>query len=246
MDDYEESYMTEVEKEVDEIRSAALKLVQKTHPEIERVIDRRTIDDYSEKIWDYPGKWYPYFKLPNGFQDKEELIRAIAEETIQYNQKSDNSHSDLNKKGGHGTAIVYYSKHHGNTKKLLDAIVQADKSVTLIDVTKHPHADVSGFDRIGLASGIYFSSFAKQMITFAEVHLPENSNVFYIYTHGAPVGGFLTGIRKIAQKKHCRELGKYHCYGFDTVGWFKKIGGISKGHPTEKEILGAVEFYKSL
>ncbi|MBQ5969489.1 MAG: hypothetical protein IKN72_04885 [Clostridia bacterium] len=45
-----------------------------------------------------------------------------------------------------------------------------------------------------LASGIYFNSFAKQTITFAEMHLPENSNVFYICTHSAPVGGFLTGI----------------------------------------------------
>ena len=44
------------------------------------------------------------------------------------------------------------------------------------------------------------------MITYAEIHLPENRDVFRIYTHGAPVGGFLTGIRKIAQKKHCRSI----------------------------------------
>ena len=36
------------------------------------------------------------------------------------------------------TAIVYYSKHHGNTKKLLDAIKKADPAVELIDVTD-PH-----------------------------------------------------------------------------------------------------------
>ena len=144
------------------------------------------------------------------------------------------------------TAIVYYSRHHGNTKKLLDAIAEADSSVVLIDVTKEQDADLSSFDRIGLASGMYFSSYAKQIITFAKTHLPENKDVFYIYTHGAPVGGFLKDIRRIVKEKHCREIGRYHCYGFDTVGWFKKIGGISKGHPTEKEISGAVEFYKSL
>lgn len=33
------------------------------------------------------------------------------------------------------TAIVYFSKHHGNTKKLLDAIAQKNE-LTLIDVTK--------------------------------------------------------------------------------------------------------------
>ncbi len=31
-------------------------------------------------------------------------------------------------------------------KKLLDAIVSADESVTLIDVTKQPDADISEFD----------------------------------------------------------------------------------------------------
>ena len=50
------------------------------------------------------------------------------------------------------TAIVYYSEHHGNTKKLLDAIA-AEHEVTLINVTKQPKVDLSGFDRIGLASG---------------------------------------------------------------------------------------------
>ena len=50
------------------------------------------------------------------------------------------------------TTIVYYSKHHGNTKRLLDAIAATEK-VTLIDVTEHPDADLASFDRIGFASG---------------------------------------------------------------------------------------------
>ena len=144
------------------------------------------------------------------------------------------------------TAIVYYSTHHGNTKKLLDAIAAEDATVTLIDVTEQPNADLSSYDRIGLASGIYFSSFAKQIIAFAETHLPENRDVFYIYTHGAPVGGFLRGIRAVAKKKNCREIGKYHCHGFDTFGPFGKIGGIAKGHPDGKDLAKAAAFYRTL
>ena len=68
----------------------------------------------------------------------------------------------------------------------------------------------------------------------------------YIYTYGAPVSGFLKGIREIAEKKHCRELGAYHCLGFDTFGPFKLVGGIAKGHPTEEEIAGATKFYREL
>ena len=143
------------------------------------------------------------------------------------------------------TAIVYYSEHHGNTKKLLDAIA-AKHDVTLINVTKTPESDLSGYDRIGLASGIYYSSFAKQLLAYAEEHLPEGKDVFYIFTHGAPKGMFLNAVRKIAEAKHCRELGDYHCQGFDTFGPFKLVGGIAKGHPTEDEISGAVSFYEGL
>ena len=143
------------------------------------------------------------------------------------------------------TTIVYYSKHHGNTKRLLDAIAATEK-VTLIDVTEHPDADLASFDRIGFASGIYFSSFAKQILSFAAEYLPENRDVFYIYTHGTPVGGFLKSIREIAEKKHCHELGAYHCLGFDTFGPFKLVGGIAKGHPTKEEIAGATKFYREL
>ena len=143
------------------------------------------------------------------------------------------------------TAIVYYSEHHGNTKKLLDAIA-AKHDVDLIDVTKQPPEDLSGYDRIGLASGVYDTSFAKPLLAYARERLPEGTPVFYIYTHGAPVVGFPKGVRAIAEKRNCREIGRYRCRGFDTFGPFGKIGGIAKGHPTEKDIAGAVEFYRSL
>ena len=96
------------------------------------------------------------------------------------------------------TAIVFYSRHHGNTKKLLDAIAEK-YPVTLIDATKNPSPDLSGYDAIGFASGIQ-----------AEI------------------------------------LGRYECFGFNTFGPFKLIGGIAKGHPDSNEISGAVKFYKQL
>ena len=42
------------------------------------------------------------------------------------------------------TAIVYYSQHHGNTKKVLDAIADHDNDVTLIDVTEKHEVDLTG------------------------------------------------------------------------------------------------------
>lgn len=142
------------------------------------------------------------------------------------------------------TAIVYYSQHHGNTKKLIDAIA-AQNEVTLIDVTKNESFDLTGFDCIGFASGIYFSSFAKQILAFADANLPETKAVFFINTCGvqSPIVYF-DAIRRIARAKNCFEIGTYQCLGYDTFGPFKAIGGIAKGHPNEKEIKGAVTFYE--
>lgn len=143
------------------------------------------------------------------------------------------------------TAIVYYSQHHGNTKRLIDAIA-AQNDVTLINVSDNKTADLTAFDRIGFASGIYFSSFAKQILAFARENLPEGKDVFFINTCGAPAGIYFDTIRKITQAKQCRELGAYQCLGYDTFGPFKLFGGIAKGHPNEDEIAAAVSFYNSI
>jgi len=84
------------------------------------------------------------------------------------------------------TAIVYYSRHHGNTKKLLDAIATAD-DVTLIDVTKHSACYLRKIDLIGFASGIYFNKFSKKVLDFAKSNLPFNKKVFIIYTCGIKI-----------------------------------------------------------
>ena len=143
------------------------------------------------------------------------------------------------------TAIVYYSRHHGNTRRLLDAIA-ARRDVTLIDVVQNPDADLAGYDRVGLASGIYYGSFAKQLLRWAEARLPAGAPVFLLSTCGAPRKGNFDAVRKIAAAKGCRELGAYQCLGFDTFGPFKLVGGIAKGHPTAEEIEGAVRFYEAL
>ncbi len=143
------------------------------------------------------------------------------------------------------TAIVYYSKHHGNTKKLAEAIA-AENDVHLIDVTVQRTADLTPYDRIGFASGIYYGSFAKQGLAFARECLPEKKDVFFLQTYGIYQNRYLNAIRDIAREKGCNELGAYGCPGFDTFGPFRLIGGVAKGHPTEQEIKGAAEFYRRL
>ena len=49
------------------------------------------------------------------------------------------------------TIILYYSNHHGNTKKLVDAIQASDpENVEILDVTTAGPKDLSGYDLIGI------------------------------------------------------------------------------------------------
>ena len=144
------------------------------------------------------------------------------------------------------TAIVYYSQHHGNTKKVLDAIANYDKDIDLIDVIEKHEVDLTGYDRIGFASGIYFGKFAEQLHNFAKVNLPTGKDVFFIATAGNPIEHNFNSIVAAIKEKHCNGIGRYQCAGFDTFGPFKLVGGLQKGHPTEEELQGAIEFYKNL
>ncbi|HHY64188.1 MAG TPA: flavodoxin [Clostridiaceae bacterium] len=141
-------------------------------------------------------------------------------------------------------AVAYYSRHHGNTRKLLDAIKEQG-DVELIDVVECKNADLSGYDIIGFASGIYFSNFSKAVLEFARNNLPERKRVFLIQTYGVK-GYYTKDIKRIIAKKSCKLLGIYGCRGFDTFGPFKLFGGIAKGHPNEKDVKGAVEFFRKI
>ena len=141
------------------------------------------------------------------------------------------------------TAIVYASTHHGNTKKLLDAIAAAYE-VDLIDAVKVPEKDLNRYDRIGFASGIYYSKFHQAVLNFAAVNMPQNKQTFFISTYGGKAD--YTSIEKALTAKNSVLLGKYGCKGYDTFGPFKLMGGLAKGHPDEADIAGAVAFYKEI
>ena len=145
------------------------------------------------------------------------------------------------------TAVVYYSKHHGNTKKLLDAIKSASSDeITLFDVTKTPPENLEEYDLIGFASGIYYSKLQKNILEFARNHRPSGKKVFLIYTCGVKKDGYTKAIREALAGTNANILGEFGCLGFDTFGPFKLVGGIAKNHPTASEIHSAVSFYDHL
>ncbi len=140
-------------------------------------------------------------------------------------------------------AIVYASTHHGNTKKLLDAIAEK-YGVDLIDATKKKEADLSGYDLVGFASGIYFSKYHQSVMNFAKINLPQNKKVFLMCTYGGTHGHASMGA--ILKDKKAQIIGKFGCKGCDTYGPFKLVGGIAKGHPDEKDVAESISFFENV
>ena len=141
------------------------------------------------------------------------------------------------------TAIIFASVHHGNTKKIIEQIAR-NNDVDLIDATQVKEKDLSEYERIGFASGIYYGKFHQSVLNFASVNLPEYKEVFLICTRGGSAA--YQSIETIIKDKRCNVIGKFSCKGYDTFGPFKLVGGIAKGHPNEKDLTAAMEFYQSL
>ena len=143
------------------------------------------------------------------------------------------------------TVIIYASLHHGNTKKIVDAIASKN-DVTLFDVLSKDRIDLEEYDCIGIASGIAYGKYYPQMLKFVEENLPNGKKVFFIHTAGSPRENHNSAVKAVADSRGCACLGTYFTKGFDTYGPFKLVGGIAKGHPDSSEIQGATDFFDKI
>lgn len=141
--------------------------------------------------------------------------------------------------------IVYASKHHENTFKLIKAVSEKF-SADLISAEGEEKIDLSEYDLIGFASGVVYGKFYESVTKALEKFLPEGKKVFFVYTCGKNSKDFSEPLKAIAESKKCSVLGAYGCKGYDTYGPFKLIGGINKNHPDERDIQGILEFVEKI
>ena len=143
------------------------------------------------------------------------------------------------------TVICYYSRHHGNTRKVLEAMAQ-EGEIHLIDVTARQTVQLMEYDCIGFASGIYGFEVQKAVVEFARQYLPQGKPVFFVYTYGVAKGTGSKALTEIAKEKGCPVLGEFSCRGYDTFGPFKLMGGIAKGHPDTQDLDNARRFFRQI
>ena len=143
------------------------------------------------------------------------------------------------------TVICYYSRHHGNTLKVLKAMGQMGET-DFVDVTAGHDVHLEDYSCIGFASGIYGFEVHKAVVEFARQHLPRGKQVFFVYTYGGIKGTGAKALEIVAREKDCTILGEFSCKGYDTFGPFKIVGGIAKGHPDQTDLEQAKAFYQKI
>ncbi len=142
--------------------------------------------------------------------------------------------------------ILYYSIHHENTKKVVEAVCE-QLSVDLVRIPAQEPVNLDGYDLIGFASGIYMSEFGKPIRRFVEERGDlSGKNCFTLYTCGALKGDYAGAFEDLLRATGANVTAGWHCRGFDTYGPFKLVGGIAKGRPNKEDLAGAVKYVEKL
>ncbi len=144
------------------------------------------------------------------------------------------------------TLIVCVSQHHGNTKKIADAMA----AVLGAEVCRPGDVNVEAlaeYDLIGFGSGIAFGKHYQPLLRWVETRPPLNKKAFVFSTRGASRhGSHHRALKDKLEEKGLTVVGEFSCRGFDTYGLMKLVGGIARGRPNEQDLRDAEEFAKAL
>lgn len=139
------------------------------------------------------------------------------------------------------TAIVYSSRNKGNTRILVDAIA-AGNNIDLYNARSCNHIDLSDYDLIGFASGIYYGSTDKAIMRIMEEDLPRGKKVFFVCTSGSGKNSYLEPLMEMAKGRAAGVAGAYCCRGSISVNG--RSGKLK--HPSAMEIRSAVNFFNEM
>jgi flavodoxin len=146
------------------------------------------------------------------------------------------------------TLICYASVHHGNTKKIAEAMAEAI-SAELVTPKDAKMKNIEEYDLIGFGSGIYFAEHHKSILAAVDaLQLVSGKKVFVFSTAGFPAGKFMfhRALKKRLVEKGFVIAGEFSCKGLDTYKIFGTFGGMNKGHPDGRDLEQAMGFAKKM
>uniref|UniRef100_A0A7V4WL98 Flavodoxin n=1 Tax=Candidatus Caldatribacterium saccharofermentans TaxID=1454753 RepID=A0A7V4WL98_9BACT len=142
--------------------------------------------------------------------------------------------------------IVVVSVHHGNTRRVAQAIGEVLESQIREPEELAPE-DLAAFDLVGFGSGIYFGKFHERLVAFVErLSCGQGQKVFVFSTSGLGRASANRPLEELLRQKGFAVLGSFTCKGYDTFGVLRVFGGINRGKPGEKELGKARKFARFL
>lgn len=142
--------------------------------------------------------------------------------------------------------IIYFSEHKGNTKKVIEEMAKV-RNIDLIDIKEVEKVNLSQYEYIGFASGIYFSQMNKELVHILKnINYLKEQKTFIIYTCSIRYKNYAKKLENILKQKEVENVGTFCCKGCNTNGICKLISGTAKKHPNKKDLKRATDFIKSI
>lgn len=142
--------------------------------------------------------------------------------------------------------IIYESFHHGNTKKVAEAIA-GELDARLARPRDVDLRSLEEYDIIGFGSGIYKGRFHEDIRSLIDSLPSMDKKAFLFYTCGVDLGGpYTKEVGDMLARKGFTVIGKFSCPGWDTIPAVAWFGGIKKGRPNDRDLKRAREFARSL
>lgn len=139
------------------------------------------------------------------------------------------------------TLIIYVSKHHENTNK----VIQAIKPVLEAEVVSLDNFDIStinNFELIGFASGVYKMKPDTNLLKLIDkIPVQKGKKAFVLTTSGSGKT-FNKNLNERLIEKGFDIIGEFTCKGWTTFFIFALFGGVNKGSPNEEDLERARQF----
>ena len=110
------------------------------------------------------------------------------------------------------TLIIYKSYSRMNTEKVAKAMAEA-VNATLKKVEDANPEDLTGYDLIGIGSGIYAGKYHKDLYKLLEKIPRLEKEVFLFHTAGKPDEKYDKPMRELLISKGCKVVGEFRCPG---------------------------------
>ena len=143
--------------------------------------------------------------------------------------------------------IFVYStkKNTQNTLKLLKTL-QSTVKFDLIEIEKVKEEELTKYDIVGFASGIYYGRFAKKIINFILDSKLKNLNVILLSTAGGSSKIPHKKMKELLKAKNWNYISDFSTQAIDKFGPLKLFGGLNKDRPTKEEIDSAKKWINSI